>query len=437
MRRRSIRLLVALAAGAILFAASCSTYRPAPLDEKALLADLRATRIEFPADGLDPVQAVALALVRNPTLVALRREHEIAENVVLAEGAWRNPEFRPSLTNLASTLNNPVALALGLRIFPAVPGEGDARVARAKALDERVLAEIADREARIAAATKIAHANVVTLEEQLALARIARTLHDRVVAMVSERVAAQASTRLDESLAILRREEIENENLSAAGRLEVARAELASLVGAAPDARIAVRKATSERALAESGEAELEDAALARRADLQALKRQYEAQQQSLRLAHLAHRPWPTFLEPEARGDHTGHSFALQAGIEIPIFSTGSEEIAVEEARLRQVRDAYSARLHVVRGEIHVAAVRLREEERRQRYQSDRMEPLLEQTEQLMQTVLEAGEVDVLKLVTIETRLLDARRDATQSWFDRERARVEYELATGTVFGTR
>jgi len=437
LRRRSIRLLVALAAGAILFAASCSTYRPAPLDEKALLADLRATRIEFPADGLDPVQAVALALVRNPTLVALRREHEIAENVVLAEGAWRNPEFRPSLTNLASTLNNPVALALGLRIFPAVPGEGDARVARAKALDERVLAEIADREARIAAATKIAHANVVTLEEQLALARIARTLHDRVVAMVSERVAAQASTRLDESLAILRREEIENENLSAAGRLEVARAELASLVGAAPDARIAVRKATSERALAESGEAELEDAALARRADLQALKRQYEAQQQSLRLAHLAHRPWPTFLEPEARGDHTGHSFALQAGIEIPIFSTGSEEIAVEEARLRQVRDAYSARLHVVRGEIHVAAVRLREEERRQRYQSDRMEPLLEQTEQLMQTVLEAGEVDVLKLVTIETRLLDARRDATQSWFDRERARVEYELATGTVFGTR
>ncbi len=437
MRRPSTHELVALIGGASVLLSSCSTYRVVPLDETALLAELRATRIEFPADGLDPVQAVALALVHNPALVALRREHEIAENVVLAEGAWRNPELRLNLTNLASTLSNPVALALGLRIFPPVPGEGDARVARARALDERVVAEIADREAHLAAETKIAHADVVALEEELALVQIGRKLHERIASMVSERVAAQAATRLDESLAILRREEIENEIHAVAGKLDVARAEFASLVGAAPDATIQVKKAMSESELSMPKEAELEQAALERRADLQALKHQYEAQQQSLRLAHLAHGLWPTFLQPEAEADHLGRSLGVQAAFEIPIFDTGKAAIALEEARARQARELYSARLHEVRREIHLAALELREEARRQRYQSDRMQPVLEQTEQLMQAALEAGEVDALKLVTIETRLLDARRGAVRAWLDLERARVTYELATGTVFGTR
>ncbi len=68
---------------------------------------------------------------------------------------------------------------------------------------------------------------------------------------------------------------------------------------------------------------------------------------------------------------------------------------------------------------------------------TERLEPVLKQAEELLKVVLDAGEGDALKLVAIETRVLDARRDAAQATFEYEKARVELSLSTGTVLKRR
>ncbi len=434
MSRRPNRAVRWLVVASFAAAASCSTDRPPPLDPEALLAELRAARIDVPAEGLDPVQAMALALVHHPDLVALRVEHEIAANEVVAEGAWRNPEFRPSLSHLASSVGSPVALALGLRFFPGVPGERDARVGRAQALDARAVARIADRESQVAAATRLAHARVVMLEEQLALTEAARALHARMATLVKERVVARAAKGIDAAFARLRSAQFDEELLVARAELEVARTELAALVGAPFDAPLRVRKATQEREFVEPDEAALEQAALSRRADLQVRAQEYDAQQQTLRIARLAHGWWPLFLQPSAEGDHLGHDFGLQAGFEIPLFDSGDKAIAVEEARVKQAEAAYAAQLARVRQEIHLAVLRWRAQDQRRHGSSDPLPQALDEAEQLMKAALEAGEVDAIEWWTIESRILDARRDQAQAWFDGVKARVELDLATGTVF---
>jgi len=428
MRAAAVVLLVAL---------GCSSYEPDPLNDRALLDDLRSLRVEMPADGLDPDQAVAAALRNNPSLQVWRREHEIATNLVLSEGAWKNPELDISFQNLYSKFGNPFLIATGLRFFPAIPGELDAKVARAQAHEKRVLAEIEEREARVAADTRIAHAKLLLLEEKLLLLEAAEHLHDRVVAVVDQRLVAAASTRVDQMLALLEREEIAEGRQTLMAEKEQAQAELASLLGAAPGAPIQVRRGSKLDAPGEIAQDRLEDEALKERPDLKSLREEYEEREQNLRLAHLAHCFWPRFLEPGVEKLPSNPSVELNSRWPFPIFDSGSADIAVAEARRRQARDAFAARLHAVRGEIRQATLKLREAERRKRYVTDRLEPLLKKAEELLKLILDAGEGDALKILAIETRVLGARRDAAQSTFDYEHARIELSLSTGTVLHRR
>lgn len=422
------------AAAVLIVLAGCSSYEPDPLNERQLLEELRAIRLELPADGLLPEQAVAIALVHNPDLGVWRRAHEISEKLVVSEGAWANPEFRPSVENLASSGGNPLSLAMGLRLFPPVPGENAARIARAEAKERKTLAQIEEQEMKVAAKVRIAHARAVMIEEKLRILRASQGLQERVGASIDQRLISFAATRLDETLMALRREELRNEREALESQRMAALAELAMLLGAQPGVPLQVRKAAQDPpAPPARTQQELEDDALKERADLRALKEEYETREQGLRLAHLAHVFWPRFLEPGVEKLPKAYSLELGASFEIPIFNSGGADIAVAEAERRLARESYSAKVQAVRAEILEARLELREAERRRRHYAERLDPVLRQAEELVKAALEAGEADTLKLVAIEMRVLDARREAAQAAFDVERRRVDLALATGTV----
>ena len=436
-RRLSSRARLAHAVASFLLA-SCAVAPPAALDERALLDELRAIPFEPPDSGLDPDHAVALALARHPDMIAIRGRLEVATNAVAEASVWRNPEFRPSFGNLASTVAAPLSFAFGFRCFLPAPGEIDAKTAQAQAFRDQVAAEVAAREAAIGAQTRIAHASVVRFEEELRLAEHARSFQARIAELITARVAAQAATGFDEALAMLRGVELADELVVLQERLDVARTELASWVVAAPGAAIHVKRG-AERNLAllpaaAPEEAAMEEAALSRRPDLRALRHRYDGQQQALALARIERGLWPLFLQPELEGDHDGHSVGLQAGFEIPLFDDGDAGLRVEEARAREARDAYVAKLHVVRREIHIARLDREQAHRRQLHQQERVVPLLERAEVQLRAALDAGEQDALDLLAFEARLLEARRAMAGARFEFERALVGYELATGVVF---
>jgi len=422
------------AAAVLIVLAGCSSYEPDPLDERKLLQELRAIRIEVPADGLLPDQAVAIALVHNPELGVWRRAHEISEKLVVSEGAWQNPQFRPNVENLLSSGGNPLSLAFGLRFFPPVPGENAAKIARAEAKERKTLARIEDQEMKVAARVRIAHARAIMLEEKLRILQASQRLQDHVGASIDRRLIGFAATRLDETLMVLRREELRNERGVLESQRAEALAELGLLIGAQPGVPLPVRKSPQDPPVPPARtQQELEDEALRERADLREMKEEYEAREQGLRLAHLAHVLWPRFLEPGVEKLPRGYSLELGASFEIPIFNSGSADIAVAEAERRLARESYSAKVQAVRGEILEARLELREAERRRKHFVERMEPVLRQAEELVKAALEAGEADTLKLVAVEMRVLDARREAAQATFDVERRRIELALATGTV----
>ncbi len=425
-----------LAVALALYAAcstGCASYHPIPLDELAVLNSLRAAVVEVPSGGLDPDQAAALALRSNPELLTLRRDLETAEQIVLAEGVLKNPELRVGLKSITSTLGNPIALALGLRTAVPIPGEQDARVARARAQALRARAQLEDLEVRVAAEARIAHARVAQLQELQHLVQSSRQVHARIAELVSRRVAAAAATRLDEFVAELERQEVESECDSVGGQLELARARLAELIGAQPGTDIQVHGLLGGEFNANFVESELEDAALAQRADLRALKYEYEAAEQSVRLAHIADGFWPLFLEPNAGLDQYDKTLNLQAAFELPIFDSGRVRLALAEARSRAALAAYTARLTQVRSELHIAVFHLRDAQHRQALHGTRLRLHLESAEEVLESALQSGECDAQRVVTIEVRVLDARRRALDGWFECEQARIELMRATGTL----
>src|SRR6185436_14395942 len=184
-----------------------------------------------------------------------------------------------------------------------------------------------------------------------------------------------AATRLDETLMVLRREELENERGALESRREEALADLGRLLGAQPGAPLRVKRVPQDPASPPARtQQELEDEALKERADLRALKEDYEAREQGLRLAHLAHVLWPRFLEPGVEKLPRAYSMELGASFELPIFNSGGADIAVAEAERRLARESYSAKLQAVRGEILEARLELREAERRRRHYAERLD---------------------------------------------------------------
>lgn len=434
---------------------SCSSYEPVPLAERQLLEQLRTMEVELPAEGLDPDQAVAVALTHNPQLKVLRREHEIAAELVLSADAWENPELRASLRNLYSRLTNPLGLVFDLRLFPSVPGEKDAKVARERALAQGVLDQIESLETRIAADTRSAHARVVLLEQEAALLDSGFEFQERIASLVQEKRQVGAATGIEAVLASFELEELRDERDSLAAERDAAIGELAVLLGVDPGRPLTVRPQTNPRPdslaaaglLNEGGEPgtleELEDFALGARADLRLLASQYQVREQELRLAHLSHTPWPRFLQPSfgktfPRGSYDDGSagdwaFDLGTAVELPIFQTSSSEVAVANARREQARDRYLAFLHQVRGEIHQAVLALREADRRRRLHTERLGPLLEEAEALVQSALDTGGADLQRIGSLESRIVDARRAALSAEFRYREARIQLARATGAV----
>jgi len=198
---------------------------------------------------------------------------------VVSEGAWANPQLRPNVENLLSSGGNPLSLALGLRLFPPVPGENAAKIARAEAKERKTLAQIEDQERRVAARVRIAHARALMLDQKVRILQASQRLQDTVGASIDQRLISFAATRLDETLMVLRREELRNEREVLESQREEALAELGMLLGLQPGVPLRVRKGAQDPpAPPARTQQELEDEALKERADLRALKEESKPQ---------------------------------------------------------------------------------------------------------------------------------------------------------------
>lgn len=156
-------------------------------------------------DRLTEDRAVALAIEQDLRLTALRHEIRAAELAPKGVGLLASPQIRIGVRDIAPDLNDPgfTRTNAGLAWTPPKIGTFShaARVAETRARETS--AQWAARKARTEAETRVLYRTAVLLDEQRQLAARAIELRERVLAAVSQQVAAGLKTRLDRDAAEL------------------------------------------------------------------------------------------------------------------------------------------------------------------------------------------------------------------------------------------
>lgn len=429
-------------------AAGCTGYRPAPLDPDAEWSRLEGIRLEdlkaegapgegaVPPfdyrDGLSSDEAAGLAVALNPGLSALRAEKGVAEAELLAAGLLPNPEIdtkwlRPEdasvWTGEATALFDLTRLLLS---------RGPEK-ARARLRAEEVDWEIAEREWQVASEARLAFVDLLYADEAGTLNERRKGIADRNLAMLRARLERGAATGLEVALAEAEAAGIARDGKRLAGDRRLALQALNRLLGLPPSHDTRLKKPEKPLAFvrSEGTLAALAEGLRSRRPSVLAAQRAYGASERSLELAYRKRLPAVKVGPAWERGEDRGQSFGVGASIEIPLLDRGQGEIAGRTAEREKARRVYLEALQSARDELSAAWAERETVEAEVRVDLDDVAPKLDRGLELTQKAFEAGDLGLLQVLEVQTRVLDARRDLLGRLRDLHRARIKVQQAAG------
>lgn len=435
----------ALALGAALIGAGC--YRPRTADPQALLEALRGTdrnasQTQPGSDGklaITEHRAVALALLRNPSLQAFRLERGVAEGEVQAAGALSNPELRLELRHLQASR---VGWGIGLAWEPPQPVVRSAKKAAARAHRDEVEHAIRDREWALATQVRDAYAALEHADQTARLTSDAVAVRGKLRTAVEGRLSHGGATRFDLDLAALGIADADR--LAAEAKLARRHAErmLASLLGLSPDLNMSVPiedavvgAVPATPPLACAG---LEDRAVASRPSVAAAAAHQIARGQQARLEHAARWPWFRFFAlPRVRrneffGNGNETDYVLGIELKLPLLDWNTGRIRAAEAAEERAQAELVAVVDGVRREVASACADLSAQQELLRSQQERLLPVLTEHDRLMAQALRAHEVDLTAMILTEGRVLDVRLGLARTRLAVRRAQIAVERALGS-----
>jgi len=452
MQHRTGRLLILACS---LTAVGCGSYQSRPLLESEIYRELEAIRLEalMPAaggekspsspeldasDGISADEAVLVALFFNPALRAFRQERGVAEGELIAAGLLQNPELQVTwlkiehFTKSLATSGFDVALNWA----PPRPGELGAKEARAQARIEEVRAQIANEEWKLASKVKKSFAALLAAVERLRLVQSSLRLQERIRQFVRDRRQLGDASILDVNLVDIEFAQVLREELAVTNERDRARLELNSLLGLPP--LLEVKLQTTGDPLAyvpfDIDPSAMENALLTHRPDLLAAKQEYEQAEQSLRLAYIERWPWfrfgPAYARDELDGE-AGNRWGVGLGIDLPLANLNQGQIAILEAKREKLREGFIATLHAVREEFYEARRNLDAQARLIQLFEQSIRPALDENVRLTEAGFQAGELNLLQVITIQDKALKSRRDGIEAQLEYWKAVYEIERAVG------
>ena len=424
----------------------CATYAPRPLDaDPAVLAPPVAAALARDAAAIDrpylkpaaidlsapltPNAIAIVAVVANPDLKAQRARAGVNDAQAFAARLLPDPTFSlgasPVLSGPDPFLD--IASALGLDIN-ALRTRG-ARLAQARAAARQVRLDLAWAEWQMAGHARLQAVRIEGLEASLALATASRaatqSLLDRTL-----RAAGRGDLAADQVQAARVGAFDAQERVRTAERdLTTARFELAKLLGLPPAWPLSLAPVALPPAppVAETLFALARDT----RADLQALRTGYDAQEAAVRKAVLDQFPNLT-LTLNANRDSAGNALVGPAvDFTLPLWNRNRGGIAVERATRDALRAEYDARLFQTRAEI-AAAVGGLAVARRQYDAVTRDLPALEKFTAANRRAADRGDLAPATAETAEQALRDKRTLLAQAAQDIAEQTIALELLTGT-----
>ncbi|MBV9884799.1 MAG: TolC family protein [Sphingomonadaceae bacterium] len=428
-----------------LLVAGCATYRPEPLTESpptlappvAAIIARDAAAIERPflrpaiidlSQPLDANAVATLAVLLNPDLRAQRQRAGVADAQAFAAGLLPDPTFSFGADQVLSGPDPLLGLAstLGFNLN-ALRTRRVAR-AQAEAQARQVRLDLAWAEWQISGQARIQAAKVVELEKAEGLARASRdsaqSILDRML-----RAAGRGDILPDQVQAARLAAFDAADRLRTAERdLATARSELSRLMGLPPG--YPLRLASVMPSPPAPDAAALFAIAQRERADLQALRAGYAAQEAAVHKAVLDQFPTLDLTINGARDTAGNLTIGPSVAFTLPLWNRNRGGIAVERATRAQLRAEYEARLFQTRAEI-AAAVDALTVLRRQREAILRDLPALERFASANRHAADRGDLSLVTAMNAEQAARDKEILLAQAEQGIAEQTIALELLTG------
>lgn len=428
-----------------LLISGCTSYEPEPVSARQLLDELDRVRVEaIPqasiapvgsraidlSDGLDVLEASAVAIHLNPTIRAARAEVGVTRAQLVEAGLLPDPVVGWDAMNVVadfttdgkSSANSYVA---GVSVAWDVPrpGEIDAREGVARAQVRGSLAQVLRAEWELVRDVHRAFVRLAAAQANLAVnAELVAVTSTTIDYFESARVAGTA-TAVQSRLASVERDRVRSDRIRLEQEEVAARLDLLGLLGLPPDTPLVLQDPST--ALDPVIPAALDVRsfmldATTRRPDLRELAAQYERAEESLRLEVAQQFPQLTI----------GSGLAVQ----LPFFSRFNQP-AIETARRERTvaAERLRAAVHEARLQVHRAHATVQRAEAQVAFNQNELGPGLEELMRLTRVTLEAGEVTPLELLTVQGQTIAARTEFLAARQRRAEAWIDLQAASGRL----
>jgi cobalt-zinc-cadmium efflux system outer membrane protein len=396
-----------------------------------------ALLLPFAAAGADRVgveDAVEVALQRNASLLSLQAE--LAATRARLAGAsllvQENPELElaagPRWSGGERSTDWEVGISQRLELY----GQRGLRREAARQLVAAAEARLEMRRVDVAAEVRTAFYRALAAGEQAKLASAAFDLADEALKAAETRQRSGAASTIEVNTArialgrsLRERSEAEQRRTSAIGAMIL-------LLGL--DAREGFTlKGKLDPSTSEAVDAEtVSKAAIERRSDLAAARRELEAAKAEARLAGRTAYPNPrlgvTYSEEERAQILKG-----AIAIDLPLFQRNQAERGVANARVEQAARAAEALERQIRAEVMVAVERLRTAAAATKAFGGAAITSAHENLQLGNEAYRAGKVDLFQLLVIRREALDARTGYLAALEELASAEAEVKRVSGSV----
>ncbi len=441
-----------------LLLSACTTYQPKPLypeqewrqlqdvrlddllaDTKNLLVNRNQLAVVFNyEDGMSADEAAGLAVVLNLDLRVIRLEKEIAQGQLLDAGLLPNPDIDARwLTPVSGVGGVLTEIDTFFDLTEALLIRGPS-IDRAEIRIEKINWELAGREWEIANEVRRAFSDVLYWDRTIELNKQQQQVTKQILEITTTQYDLDAGTELDVVLAESEGVELERRARQLNGQRKQAIQKLNSLIGLPPNHSTQLQK--PEKPLAYiplSGDVDrFAEKLRIQRPDLHQAEQAYLGSEKELQLAIRRQYPrlrlGPSYEHAEGE-DLVGVGFSL----EIPVFNLNQGEIAIRMAERDQKHQDYVALLHQARGRLYDTWTRLEALNDELGFYFSDVAPRLERSLDLTEEAFKAGLLDILRVLLVQNRVLDSKRQILDALRDYHRSRIDLIEIVGLDLSTK
>lgn len=371
---------------------------------------------------------------------AIERAHRVAPEAVAARGHIAEAEAGVLGAEVPFTTNPELEGGAGPRFVPSRPLDAEVRLDQnlepwrrgprrqlALAALQHASAEVDTKLRALDLEVSIAFYEALFAEQTAELARRAQDLAQRAAAVADRRRKAGDVTDLDANLARAAFGRATSAVLAAGSERESARGRLAALIGIAPGDTLTLRGELKPAAIPDPSAAR---GSLADRADVRLLAAEHEVAVAQHAQATASGRPEIAVWAAYQRED-TADVLLGGLRMSLPLWNRAQGEQAAAVARERRTAQTREATLRAADRQIADAlAAYTSARQAVDAFERDVI-PVLDDSEQLLQKTIDAGQIAVNEYLVARQELLSGRREYLERLFALAKAAAAVRFAAG------